>query len=297
MRSIKQDAFLGYTIKPVLYGSLAARLAGISGIFSIITGLGYAFSRGDSRQRFAGIIAQFLYKISLSCNQKVYFQNPDDRNLFKELGFLRGADQVVLINGSGVDVSFFKKTPFPTGVSFLLIARLIKDKGIIEYVEAARIIKAKYPGVLFRLVGWFDDNPTSIKKEDLDLWMEDGIIDYLGRLEDVRPAITASSVYVLPSYREGTPRTVLEAMSMGRPVITTDAPGCRETVIDGENGFLIPIKDVNALVQAMERFILQPELVVKMGKRSREIAEVKYDVHKVNTVIMQAMGLLDKNVA
>ena len=164
-------------------------------------------------------------------------------------------------------------------------------------MEAARIIKAKYPGVLFRLVGWFDDNPTSIKKEDLDLWMEDGIIDYLGRLEDVRPAITASSVYVLPSYREGTPRTVLEAMSMGRPVITTDAPGCRETVIDGENGFLIPIKDVNALVQAMERFILQPELVVKMGKRSREIAEVKYDVHKVNTVIMQAMGLLDKNVA
>jgi len=297
MRRTKPDIFLGYTIKPVLYGSLAARLTGVSGIFSIITGLGYAFSRRNLRQRFIGAIARFLYKISLNCNQKIYFQNPDDCNYFNRLGLLRRAGQAVLINGSGVNVSDFKMMPVPTDVSFLLIARLLKDKGIYEYVEAARIVKAKYPDVVFRLVGWIDENPDSIKKKDLNLWIADGIIDYLGKLDDVRPAITASSVYALPSYYgEGTPRTVLEAMAMGRPVVTTDAPGCRETVREGENGFLVPVKDVKALACAMERFILRPELIEKMGRRSREIAVEKYDVHKVNAVIMKTMGLHSEKI-
>lgn len=134
-------------------------------------------------------------------------------------------------------------------------------------------------------------------KKDLNLWIADGIIDYLGKLDDVRPAITASSVYALPSYYgEGTPRTVLEAMAMGRPVVTTDAPGCRETVREGENGFLVPVKDVKALACAMERFILRPELIEKMGRRSREIAVEKYDVHKVNAVIMKTMGLHSEKI-
>ena len=160
---------------------------------------------------------------------------------------------------------------------FLLIARLLGDKGIREYVQAAKLVKQQYPEAQFDLVGGLDTNPTSISQAELDQWIAAGTINFLGRLSDVRPAIAECSVYVLPSYREGTPRTVLEAMAMGRAVITTDAPGCRETVLDGDNGFLVPVKDTDALAQAMLRFIEQPELIAQMGQRSRSIAEEKYD--------------------
>lgn len=152
-------------------------------------------------------------------------------------------------------------------------------------------VKERYPGAKFTLVGWIDQNPDAIAPSELKSWVGTGAVEYLGRLSDVRPAIAEASVYVLPSYREGTPRTVLEAMAMGRAIITTDAPGCRETVIDGENGFLVPVKSVDALVEAMTRFIEDPALAVRMGKRSREIAEEKYDVHKVNAVMLKEMGI------
>jgi len=169
---------------------------------------------------------------------------------------------------------------------------LLKDKGIAEYAEAARIIKAKYPETRFMLLGGFHPYPLAIKEDNLRDWVNEGIIEYLGSAADVRPVIGEADVYVLPSYREGTPRSTLEAMAMGRPVITTDAPGCRETVVEGMNGYLVPVKDVQALTEAMERFIREPELVEKMGKESRRIAEEKYDVHKVNEVINKAMGLI-----
>jgi len=171
----------------------------------------------------------------------------------------------------------------------LLIARLLKDKGIFEYIEAARIIKANYPQAIFQLLGPFDSNPSAISKKQMMEWKQEGVVDYLGETQDVRSFIKKSNIYVLPSYREGTPRSVLEAMAMGRPVITTDAPGCRETVIEGRNGFLIPIKDIEALVKAMEYFILHSESIPQMGKCSREIAEEKYDVHNVNAMILTAM--------
>jgi glycosyltransferase involved in cell wall biosynthesis len=174
---------------------------------------------------------------------------------------------------------------------FLLIARLIGDKGIREFVQAAQLIQRSYPDCRFLLVGGLDSNPDAISQIELDDWIHNGMVEYLGRLDDVRPAIARASVYVLPSYREGTPRSVLEAMAMGRAIITTDAPGCRETVIDGENGFLVPVKSVDALVDAMTRFIEDPDLAVRMGKRSREIAEEKYDVHKVNAVMLKEMGI------
>ena len=141
------------------------------------------------------------------------------------------------------------------------------------------------------MVGWIDENPDAIGKAELDSWVKAGTIDFLGKLADVKPAITNSSVYVLPSYREGTPRTVLEAMAMGRPVITTDAPGCRETLVDGYNGFLVPVKDVNGLVAAILRFIESPEIISVMGGRSRTIAENKYDVNKVNSFMLNKMGI------
>jgi glycosyltransferase involved in cell wall biosynthesis len=175
-------------------------------------------------------------------------------------------------------------------VRFLLIGRLLGDKGVREYAQAAQAVRRQYPDVQFTLVGMIDSNPNSIAQAELDAWVADGRLTFLGSMADVRPAIAASSVYVLPSYREGTPRTVLEAMAMGRTIITTDAPGCRETVVDGDNGFLVPVKSVEALVQAMVRFIQDPALAPRMGARSRQIAEAKYDVHQVNAVMLREMG-------
>jgi glycosyltransferase involved in cell wall biosynthesis len=160
-----------------------------------------------------------------------------------------------------------------------------------EYVQAARILKARYPDICFHLAGWIDDAPSSIAQHELDAWQKDGSIIFWGRLSDVRAAIRSSSVYVLPSYREGTPRTVLEAMSMGRPIITTDAPGCRQTVVSGRNGILVPVKDVDSLVAAMRHFILHPEDIEVMGKQSAIIAREKYDVHSVNAVMLSKLGL------
>ena len=290
-REVRPDMVLGYTIKPVIYGSLAGRIAGVPRIFSMITGLGYAFSDGGLKERLVGAVVRFLYKLSIGANRRVFFQNPDDRNIFLRLGLLRNLRQAALINGSGVNVDFFQPVPFPGEISFLLIARLIKDKGVLEYVKAARIVKKRYPQARFYLVGWIDEGPQGITSADLDSWVKEGTIEYLGRLEDVRPAIADVSVYVLPSYHEGTPRTVLEAMSMGRPVITTDAPGCRETVEEGRNGFLVPVRDAKALAERMEYFIKHPELIARMGEESRRIAVEKYDVRKVNKAIMDVMGL------
>ena len=290
-REVRPDAVLGYTIKPVIYGSIAGRIAGVPRIFSMITGLGYAFSDDGVRGRLVGAVVRLLYKLGMGANQRVFFQNLDDRDFFIKQNLIRGFEQSALINGSGVDVDFFQPALFPEKVSFLLIARLIKDKGILEYVKAARIVKDKHPQARFRLVGWIDEGPQGISSADLDSRLKEGIIEYLGRLDDVRPAIADASIYVLPSYHEGTPRTVLEAMSMGRPIITTDAPGCRETVIDGKNGFLVPIRDAKALADRMGYFIKHPELIARMGEESRRIAVEKYDVHKVNKVIMDVMGL------
>lgn len=292
MRRTRPDIVMGYTVKPVIYGTLAAWLAGVPRRFALITGLGYAFSSDATGLRgWVKRLVQGLYALALRHAHKVFFQNADDRALFRQLGLLRLDTPSVLVNGSGVDVERYSVAPLPVAPNFLLIARLLGDKGVREYAQAARVIKMSRPEVSFSLVGGIDENPDSIEETELNAWVREGSLDYLGQLSDVRPAIAECQVYVLPSYREGTPRTVLEAMAMGRAIITTDAPGCRETVVDGDNGFLVPVKSVDALVAAMERFIADPGLVGLMGKRSREIAEEKYDVHKVNAVMLREMGL------
>lgn len=290
-RKIRPDIFLGYTIKPVIYGSFAARLAGVRSIYSMIEGLGYAFCSDDVKGRFLRGVVSRLYAMSLKWNKKIFFLNHDDLEFFITKNIVKDPEQAVLINGIGLNLDYYSPAPIPDNVAFIMIARLIGDKGVREYLKAAEIIKHKYPMVKFYLVGWIDENPASISKDELDYFIDNKTVEFLGRLSDVRPAIAQSSVYVLPSYREGMPRTILEAMSMGRPVITTNAPGCRETVVDGQNGFLVPVKDVNALTEAMERFVKEPELVSVMGGVSRQMAVRKYDERVINRFILKTMGL------
>ena len=284
------DVVLTYTIKPVIYGSIAAWLARVDQRFAFVTGLGFNFTGGRS----GGVmqLVRWMYRFALGKVNKVFFQNRDDERLFADLGILSRKTPTVIVNGSGVDLSHFDVAPLPVGKpTFLMICRLLGDKGVREYSRAAHKLHQKREEVCIRLIGWIDENPDSISPAELDEWVKSGNIEFLGYLDDVRPAIAGANVYVLPSYREGTPRTVLEAMAMGRPVITTDAPGCRETVIEGDNGFLVPVKSVDALAEAMQKFIDDPKLAIRMGKRSREIAEEKYDVHKVNAVMLREMGI------
>lgn len=293
IRAISPQVILTYTIKPVIWGTIAATFAGVPHRFALVTGLGYAFTGTlAGKRRLVNGIVRFLYWASLKRVQKVFFQNSDDEALFRKLGLLPDNIPSAVVNGSGVDTEHFAPKPLPAGApSFLLIARLLKDKGICEFACAAEIVRQKYPEVSFNLVGPTDSNPDVVSMEELDEWQRKGILTWHGEQADVRQAIACSHVYVLPSYREGTPRTVLEAMAMGRPVITTDAPGCRETVEEGRNGLLVPPRCSKLLAAAMMKFIENPQLIAEMGRQSRRIAEDKYDVRKVNAMILREMDL------
>jgi glycosyltransferase involved in cell wall biosynthesis len=294
LKKIKPDIVFSYAIKPSIYGSIAAVLNRVPKKYSMITGLGYTFTGKSIQQKILQWLLKTLFKISFRFNNVVFFQNSDDLEDFKKMSIITDNIKTKVVNGSGVNIHLYYKTqPVLKPISFLLIARLIWDKGIKEFVEAAKILKEKYPEVEFKILGRFDTNPNAVKKNDIDDWVRQGFIKYLGETKDVRPFISKCSVYVLPSfYREGNPRSILEAMSMGKPIITTDTPGCRETVKEGENGFLVPIKNSIELVNAMEKFVLDTKKIVKMGKRSREKAENRYDVRKVNKAILEAMELI-----
>lgn len=290
IRAIGPDLVLSYTAKPVIYGTLASWIARVPRRFALISGLGFVFT--GERTGPLKLILTSLYRLALARANGIFFQNQDDLELFRSLSIIGQKANTIIVNGSGIDLNEYPSSETPDGqLRFLMIGRLLGDKGVREYVMASKRVRILHPDVKFTLAGWIDDNPDRIDESELDEWISNGDVEYLGRLDDVRPVLDASSVYVLPSYREGTPRTVLEAMATGRPIITTDAPGCRETVVDGDNGYLVPVKSVDALAEAMLRFIEQPYLVARMGRRSREIAEEKYDVHKVNAVMLREMGI------
>jgi glycosyltransferase involved in cell wall biosynthesis len=296
LRRIEPTHLLAYTIKPVIYGLLAAQLAHVPASTALITGLGYAFaSEGIDRQRQAvQWVAQNLYRTALRGARRVVFQNPDDQALFLNLGLVR-VPQCALVHGSGVNLELFAPTPLPPlqgPIQFVLIARMIREKGIHEFLEAGRLVRLRHPQTHFHLVGGIDSNPAAISSHELARWASEGGVTHHGQLADVRPILARSHVFVLPSfYREGIPRTILEAMAMGRPIITCDTPGCRETVQHGYNGYLVPPRDPRALAEAMLQFVEQPELLERMGVASRALAEEKYDVAKVNREMLRHMGL------
>jgi len=275
----KPDIVLTYTIKPNIYGSIAADIISIP-IVNNISGLGTSFIRGG----WLGKVVSFLYRISLKKSECVFFQNNDDKDLFLKKNLVT-KNQVDILPGSGVNLEYYQ----PSNLNivnrnqdefvFLLIARLIWDKGIQEYVDAARLIKKSNLKVRFQILGFLDvDNQTAVLKSDIDIWVQEDVIEYLGSADDVRDYIHKSDCIVLPSYREGTPKTLLEAAAMGKPIITTNVEGCREVVDDGINGYLCNVRDADDLAKKM-KIILSMDYkdVVKMGLEGRKKMEIKFD--------------------
>ena len=291
MRRIKPHALIAYTSKPVVYGVLAARLARVPLRVAMITGLGYSFIDGpELKRRVARFVSTRLYSLALPFCTRVIFQNLDDLAEFQRRGILRANAATAIVNGSGVDIAHYAPAPLPPDPVFLLIGRLLADKGIREYAAAARIVREHVPQARFLLLGGLDPSPNSVTSAELRVWQNHGI-EYLGESKDVRPMIASASVVVLPSYREGTPRSVLEGMAMGRAIVTTDAPGCRETVVDGKNGFLVKSRDVNDLARAMLIVAEDAGLRARMGVQSRAIAVSRYDAAVVAADTAEKAGL------
>jgi glycosyltransferase involved in cell wall biosynthesis len=293
-RALAPDLVFAYNVKPLIYASLAARLAGVPRRAAMVTGTGYAMTiapRG-ARQRAVGLLVRELHRLALAQCHTIVFQNPDNRALFTGLGLVPKRARVAIVRGSGVDVDHFAPSPLPAGpLACVFLGRLMHDKGITELVEAAQQVRARHPEVAFRVVGWLDPNPESVSRADVERWVASGAIEYLGETPDVRPHLRAAHALILPSYGEGTPRSVLEAMSMGRAVITTDAAGCRETVVDGESGLLVPVRDAGALAAAVERLVASPALVARLATAARARAEELYDARKVAAQMLETMGL------
>ena len=289
-RRLEPDIVFSIMVKPALFGSLAARLMRVPRTVAMFTGLGYAFDRPRSlTQRLASVAVRGLSRIALHNADRIVFHNCDDRDLFLAIG-LAPAARCVVVDGSGVDLGHFIPAPVPVEPSFLLVSRLLDAKGIREYIEAARRVKSEFPRVRCVLAGPVDDSPDAVDPAIIERARMDGAIEFLGELGDVRPAIRDAQVVVLPSYREGRPRVILEAMAMGRPIITTDVPGCRETVEHGVNGFLVKPQDAVSLAEAMSEFVRNPSLTAGMADASVEIAKARYDVRVNAAMIGHVLG-------
>ena len=293
----KPDLIVCYTIKPVIWGGIAAKLAGKSRYYALITGLGFAFQRRGFLRNLLTDLVRHLYEFALSKASFVIFQNIENQQVFIDYGIVP-KERTARVFGSGVNVSRYENLPLPEGTPvFLTIARLLGEKGLREYAKAAEIVKLKYPEANFRLVGPEDPSPDGIPLNEVMKWHKSGTIEYMGGTNDVRPFINDCHVFVLASYHEGMPRTVLEAMSIGRPILTTNVEGCRETVIEGVNGFLVPKQDAQALAVRMIWFIENQTKWYEMAKQSRKIAEDIFDVHKVNESLLKIMQLKESNNA
>lgn len=286
----RPDCVFTYQAKTVIYGALAANSLGITEVYPLIAGVGSVFLADGIKAKLLRTILCLEYRAALHKCPGVFFQNRDDVQVFKENGILHG-QKITMLRGSGVNLERFRRCELPERFGILCVARLIRDKGVMEYLEACRILRTRYPDLRCMLVGPYDTNHSAITQEELQTYLEDGSVEYFGEQEDVLPFLQQCTVFVLPSYREGTPKSILEAMAVGRAVVTTDAPGCRETVRHGENGLLVPVKDSDALVEAVDRLYHHPQQLREMAKKSRQMAEERFDVRIVNQTIMETMKL------
>lgn len=292
IKKTNPNIIIAYTIKPVVYTGLILYFFSKINFYPLITGLGSFFTDINSIKKFLlmNLIIQ-LYRQGLKNSSKIIFQNKDDQSLFLKFKIFKEKKSYV-VNGSGVSLQNFPFTKLPSKPVFLMIARLLVDKGIREYIEASKIVKSKFPDVKFKLVGGLDKNPSSISLDEFKLWNKEGVIEYLGELKSVRQVLKSCKYFVLPSYREGTPRSTLEALATGRPIITTNVPGCRETVVHKKNGLLVPPKDATALAQAMIKLLHKNQKVLSsMGKESYYLAKKKYEITKVNKSVLDILEL------
>ncbi len=293
---VQPRILINFSLKPIVYGGHAAYLCGVPHVFAVITGLGYVFIGNSVKQRLLRLLIKPQYQRVLARCECVFFQNPDDRDFFVEKRLL-GQQNTVVLSGTGVNPDEFRpdaSSAHDFRGRFLYVGRIIRDKGVYEFVNAARRVKHRYPQAEFQLLGPLDENPTAIKPHEIDAWVREEVIQYLGETSDVRPYLSRADVFVLPSYREGLPRSILEAMAMEKPIVATDVPGCRQTVEPDGNGFLVPANNSKALADAMQRFFKDPSLVPRMGRRSREIVLERYHVQavskKIVTTIRSSIG-------
>lgn len=285
---------LAYTQKPIIYGGLASRLVAVPRFFALMSGLGHVFSPGSAVNPAVKRVAASLYREAVRRARAIFVFNADDRKDMIELGIIKPTHQVIQVPGSGVDLTKFEAQPLPVAkTSFLMIARLLRNKGIAEFLEAAKLVREEFPECRFAILGHLDDqNPEGITKADIEEYGSRYPVEFIPGTSDVRPYLADASVFVLPSYyREGLPRTILEAMATGRPVITTDQPGCRDPIEHGRNGFIVPPRDTRALADAMLELARDQQLVASMGARSRELAETVYSDTIVNRMLLNAMDL------
>jgi glycosyltransferase involved in cell wall biosynthesis len=286
-RTEQPDVVHHFTIKCVLYGSLAAHLAGIKQIINAITGLGYIFVSESGLARLLRPFVHIFYRLALR-DTEVIFQNQDDIDLFRQRRLLGNAC-VHLIRGSGVDTEVFTLSSEPSDDPVvMMVGRFLWDKGVGEFVEAARILQQSGVAARFVLVGdTYPDNPGAVPPEQLRQWVQEGVVEWWGWHDDMLAMLPQAQVVCLPSYREGMPRSLAEAGACGRPVVTTDAPGCREIVQDGVNGFLVPVRDASALAEALRKLMVDPALRQQMGRRGRELVEAEFSVRRIVAETLQ----------
>lgn len=282
-RHVKPDLLYLMTVKPILYGGIAARLAGIKAVVAAVFGMGFLFTDNGLRTRMLRAVVSWLYHLALGHrNIRVIFQNPTDQALMVKLGVVT-PQNTVLIKGSGVDLDHFTVYPEPVGSPVVLMAaRLLYDKGVVEYIEAVRALRCQGVDARFLLAGDRDDgNPSSVTVLDLDAWKLKGEVEFLGFRKDMPILLSAANVVVLPSYREGLPRVLEEAAACGRAIVTTDVPGCRDAILPGVTGLLVPVRDASALAQAIRKLVEDRGLRQCMGIAGRDLAERCYSVESI----------------
>lgn len=291
LRRERPSLVFAHGIKPVIYAMVLARLAGAGTRVALIPGLGYAFGGGGLKARLVSVAASAAYALATRSASMVIFQNTDDRAELLARGALSDRTATAVVDGSGVDMDRFEEAPMPDGpTTFLMVARLIRDKGVHDFVEAARRVRAQAPETRFVLVGTTDANPRSVQAAELADWRKEGVVEVRGHVADPRQAFADCHVFILPSYyREGVPRTNLEALATGRAIITCDTPGCRETVRDGMNGVMVPPRDPAALAEAMLALVRDPVRIRAMGAAGRALCAERFELGAVTRATLSAM--------